>query len=167
MRIEGRSSRRRIFLRGQQTAQLHIFLRPVSIFAVKGLRDAAPAHIIRKDFLFFRGSLPFLSFDLFEQLNCRYVICKLGLGASYAQSFVGNMVVFRRELRLFGLLQLRFLRNDSRLIDGLLWRGDRLHCFCRLHLHSLLRHRLSRLRCFCIPSPLHERCNSTSNFFPA
>ena len=166
VRVKGRSSRRRVFLRGQQSAQLHILLRPICILLVESLRDTAPAHIIRKNFLFFRGSLTVLRFDLFEQLNCRHVICKLGLGAAHAEGFVGNVVVFRKGLGRFGLLQLRFLRNNSRLRYGLVWCEGRLHCFCGLHLHSLLRHRLFRFRCFCIPSAFYKRCNSADNLFP-
>ena len=64
MGVEGGGFGSLVFLGGQKHFQLGEFLRPLLVVLVKGLRQAAPAHIPGQDFLFLRGGQPSFGFDL-------------------------------------------------------------------------------------------------------
>ena len=73
-----------IFFRGEGCGQFLVFLRPGGFALVKGVCQAAPAHIPGKDFLFCRCRLSTLCFQGFQKVDGVQIGTELGFGASDA-----------------------------------------------------------------------------------
>ena len=91
--VQGGSSCRFIFLRGQQFFQFGVFVAPVFLCGVKGICKTAPAHITGQHFLLFRDCLSAIRFQRFQQLNGIDVRLILGFCAAHAQVIVRDMEV--------------------------------------------------------------------------
>ena len=91
--VEGGGPGRSIFLRGQQLLQLRILRRPGGLLRVKGIRQPAPAHILRKQVLFLRGSVAVFPLDLFQRGNGLDVAPELFFWAAFPQVVVRDMKV--------------------------------------------------------------------------
>ena len=91
--VEGGGFCEFIFLRGQQPLQLIVFVEPSSFVFVKGVRNAAPAHITGKNFLLrSRGgtALPLNLLQGADRLNIHPVLCPR---PAYAKVVVGDAEV--------------------------------------------------------------------------
>ena len=86
-----------IGIRGQQALQFPVFGGPLFVFGIKDLRQATPAHIAGKDFLFFRGGrLRAAGLKLLQQAYSGDVIRIFAFRAANAQPvFRGYPVIFR------------------------------------------------------------------------
>ena len=99
MRVEGRCSGGGILRIRQRILQLRVFRGPGRLIRVKCVREAAPAHIAGKRFLFLRRCRPVLGFQLFQCPNSIHVGAELGLGAALAKMVIRNMIVFGWRVR--------------------------------------------------------------------
>ena len=93
MGIQGGGSGRSVFLRRQQFFQFRKLGSPRRFVRVKGICQAAPAHIPGQHFLLFRCGLSGGFLQVFQQLNRCHIGLVLGLGAALTQMVVGNMEV--------------------------------------------------------------------------
>ena len=105
--VEGGGPGRSVFLRGQQLFQFGILRTPCRFVRVKDVRQTAPAHILREQMLFFRGSIAVLLFDLLQRGNRLDVAPELFLRSAGPQIIVQDAEVFRR---------MRLWRHGFRLV---------------------------------------------------
>ena len=109
-----------IFLRGEGCVQFLVFLCPGGLALVKGIGQAAPAHIPGKDFLLCRCRLPTLCFQGFQKVDGVQIGTELGFGASDAQIVIGDTEVFSRRDRL---LRNRFCVGHDLMDEGIAVQG--------------------------------------------
>ena len=69
VRVHRAGPGRVVFVAGQQIHQLCIFFCPLGVVLVKGLGNAAPAHIFAQDVLFVRRGIAVLRFQRFQQAD--------------------------------------------------------------------------------------------------
>ena len=96
MGIEGGGPGGGVLCVGQQSLELLIFLGPVLLPGVKGVREAAPAHIAGQDRLFRRRGPAPLGLNPFQSADGLDVAPELLLGAALTQMVVRDMEVARR-----------------------------------------------------------------------
>ena len=92
-----------VFVCRKQRFQFSVFLRPFRIVFIERLRNAAPAHIPGKDFLFLRCGLPLLCIQCLQHPNGLHIGFILCFRPSCAEIIVRNAEVHRL---LFGLYRL-------------------------------------------------------------
>ena len=111
-----------IFLWGKRCGKLLKFRCPVRFPFVKGIRQTAPAHILRQNFLFLGAGLSVVLLQLLEQMNGIQISAELCLRAALAKMVIGNMKILCGKRRAFGNLHL--LHGNIRLHRN----GNRLQC---------------------------------------
>ena len=77
----------------QQLLQLGVFPAPLGFGFVEGVRQAAPAHILRQDFLLLRRRQTVFGFDLFQRPDRRDVPLVFLFGPAFAQVIVRDAEV--------------------------------------------------------------------------
>ena len=92
MGVEGGASCGEVLLFGEDSFQLGIFLHPIPVALVKGLRNAAPANVASENFLLFRRGLSVLVLNLFQESDSLDVAFELCLGSAGAESTVYDTV---------------------------------------------------------------------------
>ncbi len=101
--IQGRGTGGFVFLLGQQNFQTVILVMPCFIPLIKGLRQSAPAHIMRQDFLLLRVCLTFFTFHHLQYRDGLNIRHEFGFRAAFPQ-----MVIRDAEVFCNGLIRLRF-----------------------------------------------------------
>ena len=107
MGVQGAGTGGGVLIFGEQPFQLCIFLCPTIFAGVKGIRQTAPAHILRKHLLLLGGGTPVLLFQLEQGTDSFNVPGIFLLCATLAQ-----MVV--RDVEVPGRLRCRMFRLDCR-----------------------------------------------------
>ena len=102
-RIQGTGTGFLILIYREQGLQFGILFRPFRVVFIERLRNAAPAHIPGKDFLFLCGSLPLLCIQCLQHPNGFHIGFILCFRPSCAEIIVRNAEVNRF---LFGLCRL-------------------------------------------------------------
>ena len=87
-----------ILLLRQKAFQLLIFPRPACFFRIKGIGQSTPAHILSKDRLFFRRSIPVFLFQCEKSADSLYIALVFCLRAAFPQMLVCNPIVLGRNL---------------------------------------------------------------------
>ena len=106
--VEGGGAGCRVFLRGQQFLQLRILSGPRGFVRVEGVRQPAPAHILRENMLFFRGGIAIFLLDLLQCGDCFDIAPEFFLWPAFPQVIVQNTEILRRT---------RFRRRRFRLVN--------------------------------------------------
>ena len=94
--VEGGGPGRFIFLRGQQFFQFCVLCGPCGFVRVKGVRHAAPAHILREDMLFFRGGIAIFLLDLLQCGDCFDIAPEFFLWPAFPKVIAQDAEVLRR-----------------------------------------------------------------------
>ena len=123
VRVQGGSAGGGVFLRCQGRFQFFVFAAPVRLAWVKGIGQAAPAHILGQRLLFFRGGGSILRFQQFQNINGGHVVAELGFRAAFAQVIVRDVEILWRGLGRHAdwlrrvLLMLIYLAASSQVND--------------------------------------------------
>ena len=84
MGIENRALCRLVLRRGEQFFQFGVFLCPLGVVWLKGVGNAAPAHIAGQNSLFLRCGKAFFGFNLFQGADGFHVVLVLGFFTAHA-----------------------------------------------------------------------------------
>ena len=93
MGVQGAGTGGGVLIFGEQPFQLCIFLCPTVFAGVKGIRQTAPAHILRKHLLLLGGGTPVLLFQLEQGTDGFDVPGKFLFGASDTQIIIRDVEV--------------------------------------------------------------------------
>ena len=96
MRVQCGGTRHFVFLRRKREFQLPVFISPGCVSLIKRLRNAAPAHILRKHLLIFRRCRPVFLFQRFQRADCAHVVFKLALLTAFTQMVICDPIIDRR-----------------------------------------------------------------------
>ena len=91
--VEGGALCGPVLLVGQQLLELGVFLGPLRLVVPKGVGQTAPADVTGHDLLLLRGGGAPVPLDLLQEPDGGDVGPELGLGASFPQGVVGDVVV--------------------------------------------------------------------------